>query len=298
MGNKVLQSANKEKNDEFYTQYSDIEKEVSHYHEQLANKVIYCNADNPLKSEFARFFQENFNKLNLSKLLVSGFPGLMYYKDSTKEYWETLVDDGDFRSEECLKLLQEADIVITNPPFSLFREYLKLLIDSDKKFLVLGNQNAITYKEVFSLIQNNKIWLGTHSGDMSFKVPDNSEPRPTRYWQDESGQKWRSLGNITWYTNLEHKKRHQFLNLTKQYNPVDYPRYDNYDAIDVSKVQDIPCNYNGVVGVPITFLSKYNPDQFVIVKFRKGNDDKDLSVNGKCPYFRILVKRLCTTRES
>lgn len=201
-----------------------------------------------------------------------------------------LLQTGDFRSAECVALLREADVVVTNPPFSLFREYVGQLMDYGKKFLIVAPQNAITYKEIFPLIKENRIWLGFKSGDMAFKVPADSEPRTTRYWVDEGGQKWRSLGNICWFTNLDHTKRHEELDLVCRYNPDDYPKYDNYDAIEVSKVVDIPCDYNGVMGVPITFLDKYNPEQFEIVKFRKGNDEKDLSIKGKCPYFRILIR--------
>ena len=178
---------------------------------------------------------------------------------------ERLQGNGDFRSAECIELLKEADIVVTNPPFSLFREYVAQLVEYNKKFLIIGNQNAITYKEIFPLIKENKIWLGYRSGDMAFCVPQNYEPRATRYWQDERGQKWRSLGNIAWFTNLDHKKRHESLILFRRYNSEEYPHYDNYDAIEVSKTVDIPCDYDGVMGVPITFLDKYNPEQFEII---------------------------------
>lgn len=201
-----------------------------------------------------------------------------------------LLQTGDFRSAECVALLREADVVVTNPPFSLFREYVGQLMDYGKRFLIVAPQNAITYKEIFPLIKENRIWLGFKSGDMAFKVPADSEPRTTRYWVDEGGQKWRSLGNICWFTNLDHTKRHEELDLVCRYNPDDYPKYDNYDAIEVSKTANIPYDYDGVMGVPITFLDKYNPEQFEIVKFRKGNDEKDLCINGKCPYFRILIR--------
>ncbi|WP_240766179.1 adenine-specific methyltransferase EcoRI family protein [Escherichia coli] len=176
---------------------------------------------------------------------------------------------GDFRSSECVKLLKQADIVVTNPPFSLFREYLAQLVEYGKQFLIIGNQNSITYKEVFPLIKNNKIWLGFKSGDMAFTVPDYYEPRETRYWLDPHGNKWRSLGNVCWYTNLDHRKRHEELILFRRYSPEEYPTYDNYDAIEVSKVADIPADYDGVMGVPITFLDKYNPEQFVIIGIAK-----------------------------
>ena len=198
---------------------------------------------------------------------------------------------GDFRSEECINALKECDVVVTNPPFSLFREYVAQLVEYDKKFIIIGNQNAITYKEIFPLIKENKMWLGYKFGDMAFTVPDYYEARETRFWIDENGQKWRSLGNICWYTNIDTLKRHEDIILYKQYSPEEYPKYDNYDAIEVSKTADIPCDYDGIMGVPITFLDKYNPNQFEIIKFRKGNDEKDLSINGKCPYFRILIRR-------
>ncbi|MBQ9645315.1 MAG: adenine-specific methyltransferase EcoRI family protein [Prevotella sp.] len=214
-----------------------------------------------------------------------------YLIQNDRNVLSILKENGDFRSRECIELLKEADIVVTNPPFSLFREYVAQLMKYEKKFLIIGNQNAITYKEVFPLIMQNKIWLGYKSGDMAFTVPDNYEPRATRYWQDESGQKWRSMGNICWFTNIDHNKRHEELILYQKYTPQDYPKYDNYDAINVNATNDIPMDYGGVMGVPITFLDKYNPDQFEIIRFRKGEDGKDLCVNGKCPYFRILIRR-------
>ena len=162
-------------------------------------------------------------------------------------------------------MLKEADIVVTNPPFSLFREYVAQLMDYDKKFLIVGNQNAISYKEIFALIKTNKLWLGVNNGDMSFQVPDYYEPRNTRFWVDENGQKWRSLGNAAWFTNLDFPKRHEDLILYKAYEQHLYPYYDNYDAIEVSKVADIPMDFDGVMGVPLTFLDKYNPDQFEIL---------------------------------
>lgn len=187
-----------------------------------------------------------------------------------------LKGDGDFRSEECIEALKEADIVVTNPPFSLFREYVATLMKYDKKFLIIGNQNAITYKEFFPLLKENKVWLGYHNGDMSFMVPDDYEERQTRFWIDEKGQKWRSLGTISWYTNLDIEKRHKPLDLIPKYDPEKYPRYDNYDAIEVSKVSEIPCDYMESMGVPITFMDKFCPEQFEIVGFRKGADGQDL----------------------
>jgi len=182
-----------------------------------------------------------------------------------KNVCSILKGDGDFRSEECVELLKEADIVVTNPPFSLFREYVAQLVEHNKKFIIIGNQNAITYKEIFPLLKNNKMWIGYKFGDMSFRVPDYYKPRETRYWEDETGQKWRSLGNACWFTNLEIEKRHEELILYRTYSPEEYPHYYNYDAIEVSKTTNIPCDYWGIMGVPITFLDKYNPDQFEIL---------------------------------
>ena len=198
---------------------------------------------------------------------------------SKKRGVKKLKGNGDFRSEECVEYLKQADIVVTNPPFSLFREYVAQLMEYEKNFLIIGNQNAITYKEIFPLLKENKIWLGWKCGDMAFRVPDYFEPRPTRFWVDETGQKWRSLGTICWYTNLDHEKRHEKLVLYKHYygNEEHYPKYDNYNAVNVDKVSDIPCDYFEDMGVPITYLDKYNPDQFEVVKFRKGNDEKDLT---------------------
>ena len=217
---------------------------------------------------------------------------------------QRLEGNGDFRSKECIELLKEADIVVTNPPFSLFREYVGQLEEYNKKYIIIGNVNAITYKEVFPLIRDNKIWMGYHCGDMSFKVPSYYLEMSTRYWVDESGQKWRSLGNICWFTNIDIIKRHEEIILYKKYNPDDYPKYDNYDAINVNKVADIPMDYDGVMGVPITFLDKYNPEQFEIldandyrtnekVSIKKHGliKDKDGSINGKPTYARILIRK-------
>lgn len=202
----------------------------------------------------------------------------------------SLLQTGDFRSPECVALLQEADIVVTNPPFSLFREYVSQLMDYGKRFLIIGPQNAITYKEIFPLIKDNKIWLGYgfNAGNAYFKVPDNKQTYAAGVYDEE--KKLVKFRNCHWYTNLEIPKRHDELDLFCRYSPEDYPKYDNYDAIEVSKTANIPYDYDGVMGVPITFLDKYNPEQFEIVKFRKGNDEKDLSIKGKCPYFRILIR--------
>ena len=210
--------------------------------------------------------------------------------------------DGDFRSPECVEILKQADIVITNPPFSLFREYIGQLMEYDKKFLVIGSQNAITYKEIFPLLKENRMWLGYRCGDMAFTVPEYYEERETRFWIDDNGQKWRSLGNICWFTNLDHKKRHEELELYKRYSTEEYPEYDNYRAINVDKVSDIPEDYFGEMGVPITFLDKYNPDQFEIIdgigrysildNENTKKAGKYLSmIDGKAKFFRIVIKR-------
>ena len=313
-GNKSLHAANKAKQDEFYTQLSDIENELKHYKDHFKGKTVLCNCDDPRVSNFFHYFSYNFERLGLKKLITTCYKNqnrdLFSQNDSERAIWleyygdkngnrvldpneigiNYLNGDGDFRSEECIGLLKQADIVVTNPPFSLFREYVAQQIKFDKKFVIIGNQNAITYKEIFSLIKDNKLWLGSTLSFAKFKVPDYYEERSTRFWIDETGQKWRSFGNICWFTNLDIAKRHERLILYKSFSPEEYPKYDNYDAINVDKVSDIPFDYGGVMGVPITFLDKYNPDQFEIIKFRKGDDDKDLSIGGKCPYFRILIR--------
>ena len=227
-----------------------------------------------------------------------------YLLQNDRNVLSILKGNGDFRSAECIELLREADIVVTNPPFSLFREYVAMLMKFEKKFLIIGNQNAITYKEIFPLIKDNKIWLGYKAGDMAFTVPDDYEPRETRYWQDEKGQKWRSMGNICWFTNLDHKKRHEELILYHKYTSEEYPHYDNYDAINVDKVDKIPIDYYETMGVPITFLDKYNPEQFEIIWTTDRGGDGMLEnlkkphtrfdapvVNGKGMYKRILIRR-------
>ena len=208
--------------------------------------------------------------------------------------WAPLEGDGDFRSPESIELLKQADIVVTNPPFSLFREYVAQLVEYNKRFLIIGNINAITYKEIFKLIKENKAWLGINMGRgiSGFIVPDHYELYGTETRIDDFGNRIISPNNCLWLTNVDTSKRHEDIILTKKYrgNEIKYPKFDNYDAINVNKTQDIPMGYNGVMGVPITFLHKYNPEQFELIKFRKGNDDKDLSINGKCPYFRILIE--------
>jgi len=314
--NKPLQKAKKSKNDEFYTQLSDIESELQHYKNHFVNKVVYCNCDDPRISNFFYYFASNFKELGLKKLIAS------CYQKQTRNLFNTQEDengffyeytgtedekkipsstdlvyfkgDGDFRSAESIELLKQSDIVVTNPPFSLFREYVAQLVKYDKQFLIIGNVNTITYKEIFKLIKGNKAWLGINfgSGISDFIVPDHYELYGTEVRIDDAGNRIVSLNNCLWLTNLDTPKPHEYIELTKKYfgNEDEYPKYDNYDGINVNKIQDIPLDYNGYMGVPITFLHKFNPDQFEIIKFRKGNDEKDLSINGKCPYFRILIK--------
>lgn len=331
--NSSLRSAKVNKEDEFYTQLPDIEKELRHYKKHFKNKVVLCNCDDPRMSNFFIYFSLNFEKLGLKKLITTCYknqqPELFSDKSSEKAVYliyegdknqnnsvddyeimpHELKGDGDFRSEECIELLKQADIVVTNPPFSLFREYVAQLMEYDKKFLIMGNQNAITYREIFSLIKENKIWLGVSGGSVGFKVPDYYEPRATRYWetieQDENGkdfiQKWRSMGNICWFTNLDHSKRHEELILFKSYSENEYPQYDFYDAININKVAEIPIDYKGYMGVPITFMHKYNPEQFQIYGIMNtGEENKGIryldsphgrpTVKGKEIYFRILIK--------
>lgn len=201
--------------------------------------------------------------------------------------------NGDFRSDECIELLKKADIVVTNPPFSLFREYVAQLIEYDKKFLIIGNINAITYKEIFPLIKDNKIWLGysIHSGDREFRVPNSYPLKSAGYRIDKNGYKYIRVKGVRWFTNIDYEDRHDNLILYKTYTSEEYPTYDNYNAININKTSEIPYDYDGYMGVPITFLDKYSPEQFDIIKFRKGNDNKDLCINGKCTYFRIIIKK-------
>lgn len=316
--NGSLNAAGKAKEDEFYTQRSDIEKELSHYASFFEDKTVYCNCDDPVTSEFWQFFRRNFKPWKLKRLIATHYePDDKNYSYSLDLSQDTNSDgvidwnddpvitqlpcNGDFRSAACIDLLMQSDVVVTNPPFSLFRDYIAQLINYNKKFLVIGSQNAITYKEIFPLLRDNQLWLGYYSGDMSFTVPDYYEPRSTRYWEDETGQKWRSMGNICWYTNIDIPKRHDFLDLRGNYLSNEYIKYDNYDAYNVDKVSDIPCDYDGVMGVPVTFMSKYCPEQFEIIGLAAGNI-KGLSglnsstgkdgpyINGKLKYGRIMIK--------
>ena len=312
--NKLLQKAKKSKSDEFYTQLSDIESEMQYYKSHFKDKSVFCNCDDPRISNFFKYFSTNFKELGLKKLLTSCYTeqidlfneerGNGFFSEYTGAEEEiskpsaTSIEyfngDGDFRGSESIKLLKQSDIVVTNPPFSLFREYVDQLVKYDKKFLIIGNVNAITYKEIFKLIQENKAWLGINLGRgvSGFIVPEHYELYGTEARIDSLGNRIVSPNNCLWLTNLDTFLRHEDIPLTKKYfgNENEYPKYDNYDGINVNKTKDIPLDYKGAIGVPITFLHKFNPDQFEIIKFRKGDDDKDLSINGKCPYFRILIK--------
>lgn len=313
--NSILHKAKVSKSDEFYTQYCDIERELVNYTDQFEGKTVYCNCDDPYKSNFFKYFVNNFHRLKLKKLIASSYcmqhsamiadgdvecGCVASYSGETYEEFDELCcrqnlkGNGDFRSSECRKLMQQCDVVVTNPPFSLFREFVSQVMHYGKEFLIIGNINAITYKEIFELIQGNKVWLGHNLGRgiSGFIVPDHYELYGTETRIDEKGQRIVSSNNCLWLTNLCSPLRNEFLSLSKKYygNEKDYPPYDNYDAINVNRTQDIPMDFEGVMGVPITFLHKYNPIQFEIIKFRKGDDGKDLAINGRCPYFRILIK--------
>lgn len=314
-GNNDLNSAKAARKDEFYTQLTDIEKELRYYRQHFKGKTVFCNCDDPFESNFFKYFVLNFNRLGLKKLIATcymgspianqDFPLFAFangidegenkpYKaivttvyDKTGDGGVDMLDvaelfksgenelselkgDGDFRSEECLALLDEADIVVTNPPFSLFREYLSVLVEHKKKFIIIGNINAVIYKEVFPLFMKNDLWLGAsiHSGDRAFFVPDDYPLDASSCGIDtQTGRKFIRVKGVRWFTNLDIKQRHEEIILVKRYCPSDYPKYVNYDAIEVSKTADIPCDYAGKMGVPITFLDKYCPDQFEILGF-------------------------------
>ncbi len=287
--NKNLHKAKRSAKDDFYTQLSDIENELKHYKHHFRGKAVYCNCDDPTVSNFFHYFSYNFDHLGLKKLITT------CYKNKQRDMFSQhdveraikleydgfqegdrvprvedigvtyLEGDGDFRSEECIEILKKADIVVTNPPFSLFREYVAQLIKYDKKFIIIGPWNAVTYKEIFPLIKENRVWLGYgfNAGNAYFSVPSGMNEYAAGVYDKKTGLvKFR---NVTWFTNLDHAKRHENLIMYKRYSPEDYPRYDNYDAINVDKTKEIPMDWNGVMGVPITFLDKHNPDQFEII---------------------------------
>lgn len=292
--NANLHKAKNEKNDEFYTQLTDVAAELKHYKDHFRDKIVFCNCDDPTWSAFWKYFHLNFSKLGLRKLVSTHYDRTeptykMEYEGGDDDNIEAgtvtpLEGNGDFRNQECLDLLDECDIVVTNPPFSLFREYVKILMDHGKKFIIIGNMNAVTYKDFFPLIKNNQVWMGPSitSGDRKFNVPDDYPLKAAGCGIDENGRKFIRVKGVRWFTNLDHVKRHEKLVLWKHYTPEEYPKYDNYDAINVDSVKGtatkpgIPCDYDGVMGVPITFLDVYCPEQFEIVAFRKGDDGKDL----------------------
>ena len=330
MANKQLTQAKKAKKDEFYTQLEDIEAELKHYKKHFEGKTVLCNCDDPRMSHFFYYFVLNFHLLGLKKLITTCYknqdPGLfsanateqavyLVYKGedigsppnpNIAGFVHPLEGDGDFRSEECIEFLKEADIVVTNPPFSLFREYVAQLIEYQKKFVIIGNINAVTYKEIFPLIQRDQTWLGPsiHSGDREFEIPSSYPLEAAGSRTDDEGRRYIRVKGVRWFTNLDFPQRHEELTLYKKYSSEEYPLYDNYDAINVDKVADIPCDYDGVMGVPITYLDKHNPDQFEILD---ANDfiikdqapkkphglikDKDGSVKGRIVYARILIRK-------
>lgn len=314
--NSNLHKAGRAKQDEFYTQLIDIEKELKHYKEQFRSKVVYCNCDDPFESNFFKYFAANFNALGLKKLIATSYKpspiantqlglfgdikeqstpkgrpkitankfiinevndidgdGAFDLRDIAEQLkanknneWTPLKGEGDFRSAESIELLKQADIVVTNPPFSLFREYVAQLIEYNKKFLILGDQNAVTYKETFGFIKENKLWHGYDNGGTKwFQVPNDYDIETESRIKIENGTKFFSMGRIVWYTNLDTTKRHEKIVLYKKYTPKEFPEYDNYKIINVDKVADIPMDYKGVMGVPITFVDKYSPAQFEIL---------------------------------
>ena len=341
--NANLGAAKTAKKDEFYTQLTDIEKEMRYYRKHFKGKTVLCNCDDPFESNFFKYFVLNFNRLGLKKLIATCYStspiagqqlslfdvvggdedkkGKPYKAVVTKVYDVTgdggvdmfdvaelfkthenelveLEGDGDFRSKECLALLDEADIVVTNPPFSLFREYVSVLMEHEKHFIIIGNVNAITYKEFFPLLKENKVWIGAsiHSGDRKFYVPDDYPLNAAGCGIDEDGRRFIRVKGVRWYTNLDLKQRHEEMILVKRYDPKTYPHFDNYDAINVDKTADIPCDYDGIMGVPITFLDRYSPDQFEIVRYTakdmgveclKFYQDLEQSMNGK-PFIRNM----------
>lgn len=289
MSNQNLLTAKNKKNDEFYTRLEDIQKELDNYKEYFKDKIIYCNCDDIYSSNFYKYFKDNFNKLGIKKIIATNLSldSAAYkteFDNNSKESRTELRGNGDFRSEECVKLLQESDIIITNPPFSLFREYIAQLIKYNKDFLIIGNMNAATYKEIFPLFKNNQVWFG-YTSPKVFITPDRTEKK---------------FGNILWYTNLESGKRHCRIDLKNCYygNENSYPKYDNYDAIEVSKVVNIPKDYYGLMGVPVTFLNKYCPEQFELIGHDHdltgdggaGISDGQFICKGKNVYKRILIK--------
>jgi hypothetical protein len=333
MANNNLNAAKEAKKDEFYTQLEDINNELRHYREHFRGKTVLCNCDDPRVSNFFTYFAYNFEFLGLKRLVTTCYKNqdadlfsqhhsekavyLIYEGDKNGNNIpdpeeigiHPLKGDGDFRSRECIELLKQADIVVTNPPFSLFREYVAQLMEYQKEFIIIGSLNAIHYKEIFPLIKQNRMWLGYGfaKGNAFFKIPAESKREYASGVFDEvTGLvKFR---NCTWFTNIDHKKRHELLILYRHYTPEEYPKYDNFDAIEVSKIDEIPVDYNGAMGVPDTILDQLNPDQFEIIGLGSGDLAKQAGVtknyrgrtdlaytidgNHKCPYSRILIRKI------
>lgn len=319
--NKTLNKASKSKNDDFYTQLNDIENELKHYKKYFKNKVVFCNCDDPRVSNFFHYFSYNFEQLGLKKLITTCYKNqqmnlfsenkaekaifLEYTGDKNQNFIpdpkeigiKHLKGDGDFRSKECIELLKQSDIVVTNPPFSLFREYVAQLVEYNKKFIIIGSLGAVSYKEIFKLVKENKLWLGYgfRGGNAYFKTIHTKEFANGVYNKETGLVKFR---NVTWFTNLEIEKRHEDLILYKKYygNEHEYPKYDNYNAINIDKTKDIPVDYKGIMGVPISFLDKYNPEQFeiigidrVLVEEKTGKVSR-FRINGKELFARIAIK--------
>lgn len=306
-----MTQAKTNKADEFYTLYEDVEKEMINYKEQFKDKIIYCNCDDYSKSNFIKFFLNNFNKLELKKLIATSYnpdgKGMYYSYNGKETILGKTIGNGDFRSKDCLELLRKSDIIVTNPPFSLFREYIELVMTYNKQIIILGNVNGVTCKQVWPYFQEQKLWFGPSisSGDRKFYVPDEYPLEAAGCGIDENGRRYIKVKGVRWFTNMKSDLDKPFLELTQKYTSDKYSLYDNYNAIEVSKTKDIPMDYDGVMGVPITFLDKYCPEQFEILgitsSFDKNEKIENLRsdpkhrnrsmINGKELYARILIKR-------
>lgn len=309
--NANLHKAKDAKNDEFYTQLTDVSKELMHYKEHFKDKIVFCNCDDPTWSAFWKYFHLNFAELGLKKLISTHYDReqatyKMEYEGGDDNNIEAgvitpLEGNGDFRNQECIELLKEADIVVTNPPFSLFKEYVTVLMEHKKEFLIIGNQNAVTYKEIFPLFKDNRVWWGVSDCVRWFVIPDYVD---MKYKLNNYGERIAEGARSRWWTNLDHKKRHEKVVLWKKYTPEEYPKYENYNVIEVSKTAEIPVDYDGVMGVPITYLDKHSPDYFEIIGMAEDNgkgfsgnesewDGKNphCIIAGKAKFKRIFIKR-------
>lgn len=316
--NRDLNKAKNSKKDEFYTQLEDIERELKYYTKHFKGKTVYCNCDDPRVSNFFHYFSHRFEELGLKKLIATCYKNqdmdlfstnaseqavcLEYTGDKdgnkipdSKEIGiKRLKGDGDFRSKESIELLKQADIVVTNPPFSLFREFVSQLVEYEKKFLIIGSVNAVKYKEIFPLIRDNGLWLGAsiHSGDREFGVPDDYPLNAAGYRIDDEGKKYIRVKGVRWFTNLDFKERHEDLILYKTYTPEEYPKFENFDAINVDVTKDIPMDYAGLMGVPITFMDKYNPDQFEIIGVGIANSGLEIGIQPYKPEHKKYRKEV------